>query len=43
MAKVPYLASWAPSKTMAGALAEIKTLITRIPRGTSQPADGSTY
>lgn len=40
-AKVPYLATWNPSKTMHGALSEIKNLIARAPR--AQPADGTTY
>ena len=40
-ARVPYLASWNPSKTMMGALTEIKTLIHRSSR--SQPAEGSTF
>ncbi len=39
--KVPYLASWTSSKTMYGALVEVKNLIARAPR--AQPADGTTY
>jgi ubiquitin-conjugating enzyme E2 variant len=40
-AKVPYLASWNPSKTMLGALQDIKTLMAKAPR--SQPAEGASY
>ncbi len=40
-AKVPYLASWNPSKTMIGVLQEIKQLIQRAPR--AQPADGTNF
>jgi ubiquitin-protein ligase len=40
-AKVPYLSGWTASKTMAGALNEIKGLIGRASR--AQPADGTTY
>ncbi len=39
--RVPYLASWNPSKTMMGALNEIKAVIMRAPR--AQPADGTTF
>ena len=40
-AKVPYLASWNPSKTMHGALSEIKGLISKAPR--AQPPEGQNY
>jgi ubiquitin-conjugating enzyme E2 variant len=40
-AKVPYLASWNPSKTMLGALQEIKALMARAPR--AQPPEGTNY
>jgi len=40
-AKVPYLATWNSSKTMHGALTEIKALIARAPR--VQPAEGSEF
>lgn len=39
--KVPYLASWNSSKTMHGALTDIKGLINRASR--SQPADGTNF
>lgn len=40
-ARVPYLASWSASKSMQGALSDIKTLIYRSPR--SQPAETATF
>jgi ubiquitin-conjugating enzyme E2 variant len=40
-AKVPYLASWSPSKTMHGLLTEIKGLIGKASR--SQPPEGANY
>ena len=39
--RVPYLASWDRSKSMFGALQELKGIIARSPK--SQPSDGSTY
>lgn len=40
-AKVPYLASWNPSKTMYGALQEIRNLIARASR--AQPPEGANF
>lgn len=40
-AKVPYLASWNPSKTMHGVLTDIKGLLAKASR--AQPPDGSNY
>ncbi len=40
-ARVPYLASWDASKTMHGALTEIKNMLNRGQR--VQPPDGSQY
>jgi ubiquitin-conjugating enzyme E2 variant len=40
-AKVPYLGAWNSSKSMYGALLEIKNLIYRAPR--SQPPEEATY
>ena len=40
-AKVPYLSSWNGSKTMLGALTELKALISRASR--AQPPDGANY
>jgi ubiquitin-conjugating enzyme E2 variant len=41
IAKVPYLASWNPKKTLLGAVQDIKGLLMRAPR--SQPPDGVNY
>ena len=40
-AKVPYLASWNPSKTLLGACNELKGLIARASR--QQPPDGAQF
>ncbi len=40
-AKVPYLASWNPSKSLHGVLTDIKGLIARASR--QQPPDGSNF
>lgn len=40
-ARMPYLASWNSSKSIMGALNELKALIARAPR--AQPADDATY
>ena len=40
-AKVPYLATWNPSKNMHGVLMDIKGLIGKAPR--SQPPEGHNY
>ena len=39
--RLPYLGSWDRSKSMFGALQELKGVIARAPK--SQPSDGSTY
>lgn len=41
-AKVPYLASWNASKTMLGALSEVKGLLVRA-NARLQPAEGEHY
>ncbi len=40
-AKVQYLATWNPSKTLHGALSEIKQLMMRAPA--AQPPDGAEF
>ena len=40
-AKVPYLATWNPGKSLHGVLLDIKTLISRAPR--AQAPEGSNY
>ena len=39
--KVPYLASWNGTKTLYGALTEIKHMLARAPK--TQPPDGTNY
>jgi hypothetical protein len=39
--KIPYLSSWNSTKTMYGALIEVRNLLAKAPR--NQPADGTNF